>query len=155
MNILLCSRLRQMTRFFCTDFEFCSDLKKCLADFPWDRFQLTQNIAHCWNYERIVLWTPHFYKQKQNSDRSRKNMVITQKKKELISKNKVWVTPPAGRWLVFEQGLVAEGIWIIFVAMTSSLGTVKYFIKVHIFWEGHKILQNLHLTFDCMYCSQK
>ena len=27
--------------------------------------------------------------------------------------------------------------------------------KVHIFWEGHKILRNLHLTFDCMYCSQK
>ena len=27
--------------------------------------------------------------------------------------------------------------------------------KVHIFWDGHKILQNLHLTFDCMYCSQK
>ena len=27
--------------------------------------------------------------------------------------------------------------------------------KVHIFWEGHKILKNLHLTFDCMYCSQK
>ena len=29
------------------------------------------------------------------------------------------------------------------------------YIKVHIFWEGHKGLQNLHLTFDCMYCSQK
>ena len=27
--------------------------------------------------------------------------------------------------------------------------------KVHIFWEGHKILWNLPLTFDCMYCSQK
>ena len=27
--------------------------------------------------------------------------------------------------------------------------------KVHIFWEGHKILRNLHLTFDCMYSSQK
>ena len=27
--------------------------------------------------------------------------------------------------------------------------------KVHVFWEGHKILRNLHLTFDCMYCSQK
>ena len=27
--------------------------------------------------------------------------------------------------------------------------------KVHIFWEGHKILRNLHLTFDCMYGSQK
>ena len=28
-------------------------------------------------------------------------------------------------------------------------------IKAHIFWEGHKILQNVPLTFDCMYCSQK
>ena len=27
--------------------------------------------------------------------------------------------------------------------------------KVHIFWEGHKILRDLQLTFDCMYCSQK
>ena len=27
--------------------------------------------------------------------------------------------------------------------------------KVHIFWEGHKILRNLLFTFDCMYCSQK
>ena len=27
--------------------------------------------------------------------------------------------------------------------------------KVHIFWEGHNILQNLHLTFVCMYCRQK
>ena len=26
--------------------------------------------------------------------------------------------------------------------------------KVHIFWEGHKILQNLHLTFDCVYCTR-
>ena len=24
--------------------------------------------------------------------------------------------------------------------------------KVHKFWEGHKILRNLHLTFVCMYC---
>ena len=29
------------------------------------------------------------------------------------------------------------------------------YCKVHIFWEGHKILQNLHLTFVCMYCRQK
>ena len=27
--------------------------------------------------------------------------------------------------------------------------------KVHIFWEGHKILQNLHLTFDYGTYSQK
>ena len=27
--------------------------------------------------------------------------------------------------------------------------------NVHIFWEGHKILQDLFLTFDCMWWSQK
>ena len=27
--------------------------------------------------------------------------------------------------------------------------------KVHIFWEGHKILRNIQLTFDYMYFSQK
>ena len=27
--------------------------------------------------------------------------------------------------------------------------------KVHIFWEGHKILRNLHLTFDWHYIGQK
>ena len=30
-----------------------------------------------------------------------------------------------------------------------------WFDKFHTFWEGHKILRNLPLTFDCMYCSQK
>ena len=29
------------------------------------------------------------------------------------------------------------------------------FFKVHIFWEGHKILRNLPLTFYYMHCSQK
>ena len=28
------------------------------------------------------------------------------------------------------------------------------YVKVHIFWEGHKILRNLPLTFDCMHRSQ-
>ena len=27
--------------------------------------------------------------------------------------------------------------------------------KVHIFWEGYKILQNLHLTFDWHYLGQE
>ena len=30
-----------------------------------------------------------------------------------------------------------------------------FFFKVHIFWEGHKILRNLHLTFDWHYIGQK
>ena len=29
------------------------------------------------------------------------------------------------------------------------------FFKVHILWEGHKILRNFHLTFVCMYCRQR
>ena len=29
-----------------------------------------------------------------------------------------------------------------------------FYIKVHIFWEGHKIMWNLPLTFDCMYCRE-
>ena len=32
---------------------------------------------------------------------------------------------------------------------------VMFYFKVHIFWEGHKILQNFPLTFDCINCSQK
>ena len=29
-----------------------------------------------------------------------------------------------------------------------------FFVKVHIFWEGHKILQNLHQLFDWQYIGQ-
>ena len=31
---------------------------------------------------------------------------------------------------------------------------VKYRIKVHLFWEGHKILQNFHQLFDWQYIGQ-
>ena len=31
----------------------------------------------------------------------------------------------------------------------------NFAVKVHIFWEGHKILWNLHLTFDWHYIGQK
>ena len=46
--------------------------------------------------------------------------------------------------------------FIFFYFLSVSLLTQQYDIalfKVHIFWEGFKILQNLPLTFDCMYCS--
>ena len=40
-----------------------------------------------------------------------------------------------------------------YVTIVSNLtSSAVYFLeKVRIFWEGHKILQNLHLTFVCMY----
>ena len=31
---------------------------------------------------------------------------------------------------------------------------MKYSVKVHIFWEGHKILKNLHRRFDRYYIGQ-
>ena len=52
--------------------------------------------------------------------------------------------------------------WIIFLFMyicstviISLVNTQLFKIKLHIFWEGHIMLRNLHLTFDCMYCGQK
>ena len=42
----------------------------------------------------------------------------------------------------------------LLIQFNSVIFSVVIF-NVHIFWEGHKILRNLPLTFDCMYCSQK
>ena len=49
---------------------------------------------------------------------------------------------------------------ILFFKLSQSnlckLQTMKLVAnKVYIFWEGHKILQNLHLTFDWHYLGQK
>ena len=48
----------------------------------------------------------------------------------------------AGMYLRPHKALPLLKFWIV----TSVL------YKVPIFWEGHKILRNLPLTFDCMYC---
>jgi hypothetical protein len=51
----------------------------------------------------------------------------------------------------FKQALYYKSLfWLI------TVGILLYchksdFHKVHIFWEGHKILQNLHRRFDCHY----
>ena len=39
--------------------------------------------------------------------------------------------------------------------MFINWGRIYIGIKVHIFWEGQKILRNLHLTFDWHYIGQK
>ena len=36
-----------------------------------------------------------------------------------------------------------------------DLEIFRFPFKVHIFWKDHKILRNIPLTFDCMYCSIK
>ena len=42
-------------------------------------------------------------------------------------------------------------IFDVKVCVLASLKICKYLCKVHIFWEGHKILRNLHLTLDWHY----
>ena len=52
----------------------------------------------------------------------------------------------------------SEGLYIsswIETKENSTWAWVKSYGKVHIFWEGHKILRNLHLTFVLCSASQK
>ena len=49
-------------------------------------------------------------------------------------------------WRIVLVKFEAEGK--IFEITSNSERSEQFFDKVHIFWEGHKILQNLHLTFD-------
>ena len=44
---------------------------------------------------------------------------------------------------------------IIDEVIQNVIEITNQFHKVHIFWEGHKILRNLHLTFDNSTYSQK
>ena len=54
---------------------------------------------------------------------------------------------------------------VLLLLLCSKLGILFFFTsfgqfvwfqcKVHIFWEGHNILRNLHLTFDRHYIGQK
>ena len=43
----------------------------------------------------------------------------------------------------------------IFFTHVNNFNIIIYFIKAHIFWEGHKILRNLHLTFVLCSATQR
>ena len=45
--------------------------------------------------------------------------------------------------------------WFGFECKIISINNLLKYVKVHIFWEGHKILRNLPLTFDYSIYSQK
>ena len=49
--------------------------------------------------------------------------------------------------------LHTAGFWLLYYSFTIPRSTIvlNWRIKVHICWEGHKIWQNLHLTFDRHY----
>ena len=62
-------------------------------------------------------------------------------------------------WSAFFKDSTLEAWQLTLVAEISNWGTIfappKISSKVHIFWEGHKILQNFHLTFVQCSASQK
>ena len=45
--------------------------------------------------------------------------------------------------------------WFLKFRYSEKATKICFDIKVHIFWEGHKILRNLHLTFVLCSTSQK
>ena len=65
--------------------------------------------------------------------------------------------------MLLQLKLLSKDFWEINLCLENAQARIQVRIKpdiflgvkVHIFCEGHKILRNLLLTFDCMYCSQK
>ena len=53
------------------------------------------------------------------------------------------------------NGSYSNGMWGHVMTCQDYQGKLIVTDKVHIFWEGHTILRNLHITFDCIYWSQK
>ena len=57
--------------------------------------------------------------------------------------------------MLMDPALRSPLIIAMMMMLAQQLSGEYYIITIHIFWEGHKILRNIHLTFDCMCCSQK
>ena len=57
---------------------------------------------------------------------------------------------------VLEFSILGSSSWKITWKFVENFFSRSYFrqIKVHIFWEGHKILRNLHCRFDRYYIGQ-
>ena len=60
--------------------------------------------------------------------------------------------PPAV-WHSVDGALSANAHWFDFL-YEVVISFIKSYIKVHIFLEGHKMLQNLHHLFDWQYIGQ-
>ena len=64
--------------------------------------------------------------------------------------------PPSVILRMLSDKMVSQSLhfWLLILGTGKSIHT-KHISKVHIFWEGHKILRNLHLTFNYSIYSQK
>ena len=69
----------------------------------------------------------------------------------LLAKLRYQLTKSANFWL--SKFYIKNYLKLFSIEVYHFRGT--FFVKVRIFWEGHNILQNLNLTFVCMYCTDK
>ena len=87
-----------------------------------------QKSFFLWSVKRLYIFYSPFIKRKRSS-------------KFPIGSARHFFNVFAQWCLEIMYRLVANFFWMI--------------IKVHIFWEGHKILRNIHLTFDWHYIGKK
>ena len=58
-------------------------------------------------------------------------------------------------WEIIESITFCSVNFLVLAILNVGSIQVLKFNKLHIFWEGHQILRNLHLTFDWHYVGQK
>ena len=111
-----------------------------------------------------------FLKRKMTGNGMNKNPENWQSALYTVHTMEIWMKQMARKINLNSNGLFSLLLWIVrHTYLRKSLwihgrwnwvgmGAIESFciyIKVHIFWEGHKILRNLHLTFDWHYIGQK
>ena len=79
--------------------------------------------------------------------------VLCDKNVPLLYKGKRCLT--MGKDHDYRNGVCTSGAISLTKKTSAVSDNICHNIKVHIFCEGHTILQNLPLTFDCMYSRQK
>ena len=72
-----------------------------------------------------------------------------------LSKNKTEDFSPLNLWNMIQFQKKMYNIHMLYLVIVSCNNYLtSSSCKVHIFWEGHKILRNLHLRFDGYYLGQ-
>ena len=99
--------------------------------------------------------------EKAQTDRHREIKTRFCNRVIMVVELQVW-TPLDSHMIIYQDpGKICQHFdflskWKAWISSDSINGRNLYFLlKVHIFWEGHKILRNLHLTLDWHCIGQK
>ena len=126
-----------------TGHNFCRQVTKCTCnnnEFPQEWTALEKRTCSCCHCCFAILHKILF--QNQIKTGLSKHLHYSFIKSNLQSENNK----------KFDWWYVLDGHWSVNSVLRRE---IILNCKVHIFWEGHKILRNLHLTFDWHYIGQK